>query len=99
MGSLSFFAMFYGLDWIATVPPTVKLTATTFGADRAGVTFGWIFTAHQLGAATAAYGGGLARTLSGAYTPAFYVAGVMCIAAALSVWRLRRRPGLAPATA
>jgi sugar phosphate permease len=51
---LSLFAMFYGLDWIATVPPTVKLAAQTFGKERAGPVFGWIFAAHQLGAATAA---------------------------------------------
>ncbi len=98
-GSLSVFAMFYGLDWIATVPPTVKLTANNFGANRAGVVFGWIFAAHQMGAATAAYGGGLARTLAGAYTPAFYVAGVMCLVAALAVWRLGGRRQLAPAVA
>ena len=99
MGSLSVFALFYGLDWIATVPPTVKLTATTFGANRAGVTFGWIFAAHQLGAATAAYGGGLTRTLFGVYTPAFYVAGVACLGAAMAVWALGGRRKLAPAAA
>jgi len=99
IGSLSVFALFYGLDWIATVPPTVRLTASTFGANRAGVAFGWIYTAHMLGAATAAYGGGLARTLSGAYTPAFYVAGVMCLVAALAVWRLSGRRQLATAAA
>jgi hypothetical protein len=48
------FAVVYGLDWVATVPPTVRLTADTFGAVRAGVVFGWVFAAHQLGAATAA---------------------------------------------
>ncbi len=99
VGALSFFALFYGLDWIATVPPTVRLTAMTFGANRAGVVFGWIFAAHQLGAATAAYGGGLARTLLGAYTPAFYLAGVACLIAAMAVWALDRRPTLAPAVA
>ena len=54
---LSAFAVFYGLDWVATVPPTVRLTAERFGAEKANLTFGWIFTAHQLGAATAAFGG------------------------------------------
>ena len=54
---LSAFAVFYGLDWVATVPPTVRLTAERFGAERSNVTFGWIFAAHQLGAATAAFGG------------------------------------------
>ena len=59
---LSLFAMFYGLDWIATVPPTVRLTAQRFGPERANLVFGWIFAGHQLGAATAAFGAGLSRT-------------------------------------
>jgi len=59
---LSLFAVFYGLDWIATVPPTVKLTADRFGPERAGMVFGWIFAGHQIGAATAAFGAGLVRT-------------------------------------
>ena len=88
VGGLSIFALFYGLDWIATVPPTVRLSASHFGPNRAGVVFGWIFASHQIGAAVAAYGGGLTRTLAGTYTPAFYIAGVMCLVAALSVWRL-----------
>ncbi len=53
---LSIFAMFYGLDWIATVPPTVRITAQKFGAERANLVFGWIFAGHQLGAAIAAFG-------------------------------------------
>ena len=56
---LSLFAMFYGLDWIATVPPTVKLTVGRFGRERANLVFGWIFAGHQLGAGTAAFGAGL----------------------------------------
>ena len=55
---LSLFAMFYGLDWIATVPPTVRLVASTFGKERAGMVFGWVFAGHQLGAAVAAWGAG-----------------------------------------
>jgi len=82
---LSLFAVFYGLDWIATVPPTVKLTASRFGPERANVVFGWIFAGHQLGAATAAYGAGLSRTLLGSYLPAFFVAGAFCVVAALLV--------------
>jgi len=73
---LSIFAMFYGLDWIATVPPTVKLAATTFGRERAPMVFGWIFAAHQIGAAVAAFGAGMTRTLLLTYTPALYAAGV-----------------------
>ncbi|CAG9165396.1 MFS transporter [Cupriavidus respiraculi] len=80
---LSVFAMFYGLDWIATVPPTVKLAASTFGKERAAMVFGWIFAAHQLGAAVAAFGAGLTRTLLLTYTPALYVAGAACLVAAL----------------
>ena len=102
---LSAFAVFYGLDWVATVPPTVRLTADTFGAEKANLTFGWIFAAHQLGAATAAFGAGLSRTDLSTYLPALYVAGVAClVAAALALTigrpkaprrRSRQREGLA----
>jgi predicted MFS family arabinose efflux permease len=87
---LSLFAMFYGLDWIATVPPTVKLAAQTFGKERAGPVFGWVFAAHQLGAATAAYGAGLTRTLLLTYNPALFAAGAACLLAAVLVMRIRR---------
>jgi len=87
---LSIFAMFYGLDWIATVPPTVKLAATAFGRDRAPMVFGWIFAAHQIGAATAAFGAGLSRTLLLTYTPALYAAGAACFVAALLALFARR---------
>lgn len=80
---LSLFAMFYGLDWIATVPPTVKLTSRYFGAERTNVVFGWIFAGHQLGAAAAAYGAGLTRTEWSTYLPAFFIAGAACLVAAL----------------
>jgi len=82
--------MFYGLDWIATVPPTVKLTSHYFGAARANVVFGWIFAGHQIGAATAAYGAGLVRTEWSTYLPAFFIAGTACIVAALFVLSLGR---------
>ena len=59
--SLSGFAMFYGLDWIATVPPTLRLTTNAFGKEDAPVIFGWIATAHQIGAATATFGAGVLR--------------------------------------
>ena len=87
---LSLFAMFYGLDWIATVPPTVKLAAQSFGKERAGLVFGWVFAAHQLGAATAAYGAGLTRTLLLTYNPALFAAGAACLVAAVLVIRIRR---------
>jgi sugar phosphate permease len=90
---LSAFAVFYGLDWVATVPPTVRLTAERFGAERANLTFGWIFTAHQLGAATAAFGAGVSRTELATYLPALYVAGVACVfAAALALTIARPAP-------
>jgi len=98
---LSVFAMFYGLDWIATVPPTVKLAAQEFGRERAGMIFGWVFAAHQLGAATAAYGAGLTRTLLMTYNPALFAAGAACLLAAVMVLmiRLQARPQAAPAQA
>jgi sugar phosphate permease len=87
---LSLFAVFYGLDWIATVPPTVKLTADRFGRERAGIVFGWIFAGHQIGAASAAFGAGLVRTEYSTYLPAFFVAGALCIIAALAVVSVRK---------
>ena len=82
---LSLFAVFYGLDWVATVPPTVKLTADRFGRERAGMVFGWVFAGHQMGAATAAFGAGFSRTEFASYLPAFFVAGALCIIAAALV--------------
>ena len=87
---LSMFALFYGLDWIATVPPTVKLAAQQFGKERAGLIFGWVFAAHQLGAAVAAYGAGLTRTLLLTYSPALFAAGFACLAAAVWVLTIAR---------
>ncbi|MBR1195863.1 MFS transporter [Bradyrhizobium sp. AUGA SZCCT0274] len=95
---LSVFAVFYGLDWIATVPPTVRLTAQRFGAERANLVFGWIFAGHQLGAGIAAFGAGLSRTVYATYVPAFFVAGALCIVAAL-ITLVIARPAPKPATA
>jgi sugar phosphate permease len=88
---LSLFAMFYGLDWIATVPPTVRLTAQRFGPERANLVFGWIFAGHQLGAATAAFGAGMSRTVLETYLPAFFTAGALCIVAALITLAISRQ--------
>ena len=90
---LSLFAVFYGLDWVATVPPTVKLTTERFG-ERSNLVFGWVFAAHQLGAASAAFGAGLTRTEFETYLPAFFFSGVLCLVAAVGVVavRERRRP-------
>jgi sugar phosphate permease len=87
---LSLFAMFYGLDWIATVPPTVRLTAQRFGAERANLVFGWIFAGHQLGAGAAAFGAGLSRTVLASYLPAFFIAGALCVIAALLALSISR---------
>lgn len=80
---LSVFALLYGLDWIATVPPTVKLCAQRFGPGQANVVFGWVFAGHQLGAAFAAYGAGWTRTHFASYLPAFFIAGLLCVIGAL----------------
>jgi sugar phosphate permease len=97
---LSIFAVFYGLDWVATVPPTVKLTAERFGRDKAGLVFGWIFCGHQLGAATAAFGAGLTRTELSTYLPAFFASGLLCLIAALLALTMAKpspKPALAAA--
>jgi len=96
---LSAFAVFYGLDWVATVPPTVRLAAARFGAEKTNLTFGWIFAAHQLGAATAAFGAGLSRTELMTYLPALYVAGVACVIAAALVLTIARPQRAAAAVA
>ncbi len=87
---LSFFDIFYGLDWIATVPPTLRLTIERFGRAKANVVFGWIFAGHQLGAAAAAYGAGLTRTEIGSYLPAFFASGLVCLIAALLIISVRK---------
>ena len=89
---LSLFAMFYGLDWIATVPPTVRLTAQRFGVERANLVFGWIFAGHQIGAGAAAFGAGLSRTVLATYLPAFFAAGVLCMIAAMIALAISKAP-------
>ena len=89
---LPLFAVFYGLDWIATVPPTVALTAQIFGRDRVGLVFGWIFAAHQLGAAAAASFAGTLRTIEGTYDHAFLISGNLCFIAAVSILFIGIRP-------
>jgi len=80
--SLGLFIVFYGLDWVATVPPTVKLTADIFGKEKTGIVYGWILAAHQLGAGVAAFGGGVLRTMLDSYTFTFLTAGLFCLFAA-----------------
>lgn len=93
---LAVFAVFYGLDWIATVPPTVKLTAQKFGVERANLVFGWIFAGHQIGAAMAAFAAGFSRTMLATYLPAFFAAGALCIVAALIVLTIEQRRQAVP---
>jgi len=90
--SLLVFAVWYGLDWIATVPPTVKLATDAFGKDRAPIMFGWIAAGHQLGAALTAFAAGWIRTAMGDYQTAFFASGALClVAAALALAVGRRR--------
>jgi sugar phosphate permease len=93
MVGLSGFAIFYGLDFIATIPPTVRLTARKFGRDQAPLVFGWMFAAHQLGAGVMAMAAGEARDAFASYLPAFLAAGVICLVGALSLLLLRGRTG------
>lgn len=89
--SLWVFIVFYGLDWVATVPPTVVLCRELFGADGP-VAFGWVFASHQIGAAVAATAAGVIRDSQGSYDLAWYVAGGLCGAAAVMSAVVRRAP-------
>jgi sugar phosphate permease len=99
--SLVIFAVFYGLDWIATVPPTVRMTSEAFGRENTGVIYGWIGASHQLGAAVAAFGAGAIRTALGDYQVAFWIAGVLCVIAGVSFLTIGRtlRPAPVPTVA
>ncbi|MEK8199013.1 MULTISPECIES: MFS transporter [Lysinibacillus] len=82
---LTIFTIFYGLDWIATVPPTISITRQIFGMQKSSIIYGWIFASHQAGAAVAAYGGGLIYQFFNSYTWAFFLAGIFCAMASLFV--------------
>jgi predicted MFS family arabinose efflux permease len=79
---LSLFAVFYGLDWIATVPPTLAIANRAFGTKKAPILFGWISASHQVGAASAAFFAGASRTSTGSYLDSFVVAGFVAVIAA-----------------
>jgi predicted MFS family arabinose efflux permease len=100
---LGLFAVFYGLDWIATVPPTVQLTSDAFGRENTGVVYGWIGASHQLGASMAAFGAGAIRTEVGDYRLAFLVAGGLCLLAGAAFVTVGKRalaqPSLRPQAA
>lgn len=86
-----FFIVFYGLDWVATVPPTLALCRERFGEDSA-IVFGWVLASHQIGAAVIAWLGGFARDVFGSYDMVWYASGSLCAAAALMSLVIRRRP-------
>lgn len=90
--ALLFFVVFYGLDWIATVPPTVQLCRNYYGLAKSPVVYGWVFAWHMIGAAIAAIYGGWIREVTGTYTAAWYTAAILCIVAAGSVLILNRMP-------
>ncbi|UTI64392.1 MFS transporter [Paraconexibacter antarcticus] len=100
-GVLTLFTVFYGLDWIATVPPTVAIITRRLGRERGTVAFGWIFAAHQLGGAAAAYAAGAVRDQTGTYDGVFFVSGGLCVAAAMLITLARgpRVPLAEPAAA
>jgi len=89
---LFFFVVFYGLDWVATVPPTVALCREHFGIQRSGVVFGWVFASHMVGAGIAAQFAGVIREATGTYTAAWFTAGGLCVLAAAAIMTIPRRP-------
>ncbi len=100
--TMTLFAMFYGLDWFATVSPTVRMLTDRFGREKAGMVYGWVFTAHQLGGASAAVFAGLMRENFGGYMEAFMFSGLLCLGAAVAALFIgggRRPPEPAAPTA
>ncbi|WP_323958369.1 MFS transporter [Brevibacillus composti] len=87
---LVIFSVFYGLDWIATVPPTVRLATNEFGKESSGMIFGWIVVAHQIGASAATYSAGLMREVLGSYTVPFLTAGLLCFFASIMALRISK---------
>jgi sugar phosphate permease len=96
---LPLFAVFYGLDWIATVPPTIRIATAAFGRERAPIVFGWIAASHQLGAGLTALAAGWSRTVIGTYNDAFVTSGVLCLLGSMLVLTIARRPRFEAATA
>ncbi|MER1987208.1 MAG: MFS transporter [Solibacillus sp.] len=84
------FSIFYGLDWIATVPPTVALTREAFGLEKSAMMYGWIVAAHQVGAGVAAFSGGVIYNIFSSYMWAFLLAGGFCVLASLFVLLLKK---------
>lgn len=90
--SLSMVVVFYGLDWFATVPPTVKITTRLYGAEKAPVMFGWLMCIHQIGGFAAAFVAGALRMELGTYLQAFMLSGLMCMVGAIVVLMIGVRP-------
>jgi sugar phosphate permease len=86
------FAIIYGLDWFATVPPSMAITADTFGRQNVGKVYGWIFMSHQVGAAIMASAAGAVRTYIGDYQPAFFAGGVIAMVAATLALNIKMKP-------
>jgi MFS family permease len=82
------FIIFYGLDWVATVPPTLMLCRIVMGNQRSAVVYGWVFVGHQVGASIAALGAAVLRVKLGDYALAFYISAGMCLVAALAVLQI-----------
>ncbi len=87
---LLFFVIFYGLDWIATVPPTIELIRRYFGLERTGIIWGWVFATHMVGAAVAALFAGVIREVQGSYFIAWITAAVLCIVATVAMGLIRK---------
>ena len=84
------FVIFYGLDWVATVPPTIALCRSVLGPDKGVVIYGWVFAGHQIGASFAAIGAAVLRVKFGDYALSFYIAAAMCLVAAFAVLRIAK---------
>jgi len=84
------FIIFYGLDWVATVPPTIMLCRAILGPQRATVVYGWVFVGHQIGASVAAIGAALLRVKLGNYALAFYISATMCLVASIAVLQIAK---------
>lgn len=96
--SIVLFVVVYGLDWVATVPPTVTLCREIFG-DEGTIVFGWVFAAHQIGAAAAAFGAGVVRDMTGTYTIAWIGGAALCAVASVLSWMVTRQPAVRPTPA
>ena len=84
------FVIFYGLDWVATVPPTLMLCRMILGPGRSAVVYGWVFVGHQIGASAAAIGAAVLRVQFGDYAIAFYISAAMCIVSAFAVLQIAK---------